>query len=795
MSESEHSSDEQELLINTRQRRSNAGNRLQKLLEQEIEELQTRTQALDEDEIDLLFKEDEEDADFEMVDDEDNESHNEEENEIDNADGKEESEVPTESKDSELQDEDVMLSDSSSEDEPDNQDDESGEKELIRQERLKKKKLQKLRKKPLVIKRTAPIIDSENKTKKRKVSSDVINAEDLLSNNRRTSSRSSVIQNKLQVYEKLSQAEKRRQIIRERMQKSRDKEQIKVLTQEDRMRIALETEQANLLSLNKYKEQEVSKKQHRLAMQQRQKMKFKPGEMIITELSTTWEVTPVMEIEDYEYWKEQIEKRNKKKKKYPRKPRKKNNEGAESHRNGGDVCQKEVSDTHIEISRPIIYDNGNIYLNQSYFNNKCNYQKDNATDLDGNKHMCIPLENNSEPRSILPDDLEQNRQKADYISILDSETNNLSSGIIPQASFIEVNNQDLSENSDIFTGTSIKMDVDSLKVEGKNGLNISEENSSVDVPAKMGERWIKNGITVPSDGVNSSVDLNISKFVAGPTIDEEINKVTTVANDDNKASTHQRNIKIEECGEDMSLKHAQNEDLDVTASIKNSSDAKTERGELIDQSLNNDVPNENIADTMDSEEQKRIYEGPNQMVSKNFVVAYTVVHDTLSKPIHDLLFGSGWKGPPNKSYDTETLFVSKNNNGAVDDITSEIKPDLTFLEKYPAFGEFERKVVQEVSENTAKDLEINIKTAPPTGIFLPSGMRKKCLINNKDCHYFDPKNGVPYSDVEAYKIIQELQSFDVNPETNHFFKWQGFANGGIFLDVNEKPAEGVPDNF
>lgn len=340
MSESEHSSDEQELLINTRQRRSNAGNRLQKLLEQEIEELQTRTQALDEDEIDLLFKEDEEDEDFEMVDDEDNESHNEEENEIDNADGKEESEVPTESKDSELQDEDVMLSDSSSEDEPDNQDDESGEKELIRQERLKKKKLQKLRKKPLVIKRTAPIIDSENKTKKRKVSSDVINAEDLLSNNRRTSSRSSVIQNKLQVYEKLSQAEKRRQIIRERMQKSRDKEQIKVLTQEDRMRIALETEQANLLSLNKYKEQEVSKKQHRLAMQQRQKMKFKPGEMIITELSTTWEVTPVMEIEDYEYWKEQIEKRNKKKKKYPRKPRKKNNEGAESHRNGGDVCQR-----------------------------------------------------------------------------------------------------------------------------------------------------------------------------------------------------------------------------------------------------------------------------------------------------------------------------------------------------------------------------------------------------------------------------------------------------------------------
>ena len=72
---------------------------------------------------------------------------------------------------------------------------------------------------------------------------------------------------------------------------------------------------------------------------------------------------------------------------------------------------------------------------------------------------------------------------------------------------------------------------------------------------------------------------------------------------------------------------------------------------------------------------------------------------------------------------------------------------------------------------------------------LPCGLRKKCLITNKNSQYFDPKNGIPYSDLEAYKIIQELQ------DPNGSFKWFGFKNGGIFLNVKQKPANGVPEGF
>ena len=51
--------------MGSRQRRSNAGNRMKKLLEQEVEEMQSKTGSLNDDELDLLFKEDAEDEDFE----------------------------------------------------------------------------------------------------------------------------------------------------------------------------------------------------------------------------------------------------------------------------------------------------------------------------------------------------------------------------------------------------------------------------------------------------------------------------------------------------------------------------------------------------------------------------------------------------------------------------------------------------------------------------------------------------------------------------------------------------------
>lgn len=88
-----------------------------------------------------------------------------------------------------------------------------------------------------------------------------------------------------------------------------------MLTQEERLRIAKETEKLNILSLDKFKEQEVWKKENRLALQKRQKQKFQPNETILQFLSTAWLMTPAMELEDRKYWQEQLNKRDKKKKK------------------------------------------------------------------------------------------------------------------------------------------------------------------------------------------------------------------------------------------------------------------------------------------------------------------------------------------------------------------------------------------------------------------------------------------------------------------------------------------------
>lgn len=130
-----------------------------------------------------------------------------------------------------------------------------------------------------------------------------VKAESLLTATRRTSNRSSTIANKIKIYEKLAKAEEKRKRIQLKLKKKRDENKLKLhkLTQEDRLRIAEETEKLNLQSLNRFKEQEIFKKQTRLALQQRQKLKFDNDEPVIRYLSTTWQISPLPELKDYKY--------------------------------------------------------------------------------------------------------------------------------------------------------------------------------------------------------------------------------------------------------------------------------------------------------------------------------------------------------------------------------------------------------------------------------------------------------------------------------------------------------------
>jgi len=311
LSSSDSEASEPEYLMNTRERRSNAGNKMKALLEQELDEMQKRTEHFDQDELDLLFKEDEDDEDFDAQPTSHRKSKSVDESE-------------TEAN----QDEDMVFSsDSDNNNEIVEESDE--EAAILREEKLQQRKRQKRKRTTNIIKKKSIVKDdttSKQPVKRRRHDSVQLNPESLLQAERRTSKRSSVVANKLKVYENLSHAEEKRKIIQERLRKTREKAIEHILTQEDRMRVALETEKFNLLSLNKYKELELSKKKSRLALQQRQKLKFKPQEIVETLLSTAWNVSPAVEIEDERYWSQELKKREKKKRKYVRKAKKKDTE-------------------------------------------------------------------------------------------------------------------------------------------------------------------------------------------------------------------------------------------------------------------------------------------------------------------------------------------------------------------------------------------------------------------------------------------------------------------------------------
>ena len=216
-----------------------------------------------------------------------------------------------------------------------------------------------------------------------------------------------------------------------------------------------------------------------------------------------------------------------------------------------------------------------------------------------------------------------------------------------------------------------------------------------------------------------------------------------------------------------------------------------------------DDQQENLSDSIDLTEvdEALLYEGPEQLVSKSFVSVYKFPSELINNCLESEIFGSQWDNSLNqRSINVEPVFrITMPKNSTTIQDKSSLIPDLSFLDLYPSFGEYEKKIIHNTNTDTNKDLEIEIKTKPPTGVLLPNGFRKKCLITDKECQYFDPKNGVPYSDVDAYKIIQDLQNpigeDGTEEDQNPSFYWFGFGDGGIYLSMKQRNAKGVPEGF
>ncbi|CCC71914.1 hypothetical protein NCAS_0I02460 [Naumovozyma castellii] len=768
----------QEFLINTRERRQNAGNKLKKLLEQELQEMQSTTQQLDEDEIDLLFQEDEEDEEFEV--EENSEEDGEQLEDVEEEEQEEKSPHLKIRADEDDNDQDLMLSESGGEDQSnDDEADDAGERELQRQERLKRKRKQQKQKGPVILRKRKPSVttkDEETPVTKRKHSYDDINAGSLLQTDRRTSKRSSVVANKLQVYEKLSKAEEKRKMIRQRMQKHKKYQSEHVLTQEDRMRIALETEKFNIQSLDKYKEQELSKKQNRLAMQQRQKMKFKQHELILRDLSTTWLVTPLMEIEDARYWSTQLSKREKKKRKYPKRQSKKQ-ENVEVNKSttitdaaklGGEEqnAMENKQETTALTSVPTdLQQQSEIKNISSAHTTEMTDQIDKPTNA---------LDEHDEP--TMTDNVSQ--------SLKDSTTG----GDIPTLTASVLNDDKTTSvpEQEILTSTANTTELPK-EDEPPSKTNLSIKEQAPDTDAVVNQ---KPDSPNPASSNSTEPEISLKKTINAP----------VAVGDSNGVTVKEPIIKTESLQEEVITKQVSFvANPEITIIDPNDTPLTVSASKEVTPALS-ETPNlsdtTNTIDDVEEDNEELIYEGPNQMVSKDFVILYRCGDGTYNRDVHADLFGPDWSlASHQRSLDVETIFKSSSLNEKNDLIEGEnenllIKEvDLSVLDNFPSFGEYDKKVIHHIDSNDDKNRELKLKTASPTGVYLPCGLRKKCLITNKNSQYFDPKNGIPYSDLEAYKIIQELQ------DPNGSFKWFGFKNGGIFLNVKQKPANGVPEGF
>lgn len=186
------------------------------------------------------------------------------------------------------------------------------------------------------------------------------------------------------------------------------------------------------------------------------------------------------------------------------------------------------------------------------------------------------------------------------------------------------------------------------------------------------------------------------------------------------------------------------------------------------------------------------YEGPLQKVGINLISFENKlkVHE-----IKDYLFGNDSNlGPSRRFKDLEPLIRIQKNEDELkyfQSLDSKLKlPDFQILEKYfPKFGEFNKIKTEQIIPEETQDIKVQLSTPAPTGIYLPNGNKKICLITGKPAMYFDPKTGMPYSSVESYKVIKSIQEGK--------FAWGDFRLGGGYFEDREeiRHAKGVPEGF
>lgn len=864
-------------LVATRSKRANAGSRLKQLiaLEEQSNEVEISSQIINDDDenVNLLFQEDDDDIEFveenlsEEAEENDEDEDEEEQNEpqiIDENDepatvedelkqlmsDEDEGSAHKVHSDDVLSDSDISLSET---------DDEEGEKELQKQERLKKRKLKRQNKIIPEIKKPKldlKAIETIDKPKKSHSKSSLTTSNSLLMSMRRSSSRASAVESKQALVQRLQESEKRRANIAP-ITRVKERE----LTQEERLAEAVETEKANILSLNQFREQEIVKNEYRknLLALKREKLKN-----VIRFVSQEAFVTPIDELREARI---SFDLNNAKKRKKPGR-RKKIDENSPKPRYPGEpdpsasiatqvegesILQPEIKQERDIIDSFIQADSkdGNEEENVSKSNQKVVKEEDNMEIENGHESQSekdqITVLKNDNTNNVLKNEehssdskKEQSLKKKDE-QYLEKEEECVSDNKKEQS---HDNKDDRSSDNkdDQSPSHNIQEKVESLsntQAESNNDTELAEEEKAEKAIDTEGVQK-----TIVGDMKVQEVTENISeKEKVVPAADDEYNKggfdnpETKTSAMNGSASEEKETLTLEHDDKEKNVSpHIDSGEVEIAKENENHSSSNKDISENAQETFETKEKRVTFADDIESpvlislsrpetpqlegnESQvqlEELFEGPPQRVARNLI--YFINFDEEQKDyklneynIKTILLGEQSHYPASRRFrDTKTILkigdvgnpyasVKEEKDEMFESINDldETNPMFEELKRLPKLG-VAQAYVEEIEEDTKEEeTVILLKTDAPTGLYLPNNNKKNCLITGGEVKYFDPSNGLPYSSVEAYKILKTIEQGNV-PWYNFSHEFNSWGGSEIYLGSrigNVRHAKGVPEGF
>lgn len=211
-----------------------------------------------------------------------------------------------------------------------------------------------------------------------------------------------------------------------------------------------------------------------------------------------------------------------------------------------------------------------------------------------------------------------------------------------------------------------------------------------------------------------------------------------------------------------------------------------------------------------------IFEGPAQKIARNMI--YFIDFDdsdrnmrlNVANNLKSILFGPQSLLPALRRFkDLKTIariggphspYETDQGNDDLFEPVSAVSPDDAVFEglrKLPRLGvaqDFVEEVHQDIKDDS---VPLTIEHEAPTGLYLPNGNKKPCSITGTEVKYFDPANGIPYSSVETYRFLKQIEQglvpwYSISPDQDDAGLVELYLGS---RDGSVRHAKGVPGGF